>query len=252
MALLNNNAFPEPQWLEELLKTSDFSEASFVASKLIQYHHPERLESAGLQLLNTGDLIPKGYNGDLIDHSQITYPIGPSGGAALYEVSALKAVGLFDEDFPMGYEDGEFALRLFVREKKVAFAPNAIVHHMGSLSIDKNKDSKKLFESVYNLRQAYYIHAPLAAMVNDFLWSKVRNLCFFLTGNWRLWWFYLKANFSIFTHSKYLKAKRKKAQKQRTISAWKFLRAQKNCIISDFHRMRKRKELGQKHFYRQD
>ena len=48
MALFNNDAFAEPNWLEELLKTAESDPKIFaVSSLMLRYYEPELADDAG-------------------------------------------------------------------------------------------------------------------------------------------------------------------------------------------------------------
>jgi len=53
--LLNNDAFAEPAWIENIIKTANNTNAGMIASKMIQYFHKHLLDNAGHMILNTKD-----------------------------------------------------------------------------------------------------------------------------------------------------------------------------------------------------
>ncbi len=88
IALLNNDAFPEPGWLEYLWNASqDSPRLGMVAAKLLFAHEPARINSAGIAIDRAG--IAWDWRGGELDQPEESGPVeifGPCGGAALYSL----------------------------------------------------------------------------------------------------------------------------------------------------------------------
>lgn len=158
IVLLNNDTEVDPQWLETLLHTADKTKASMVTSKMINYFDRNRMDNAGHQLLNTLEVLPIGHDEPVQNFTESEENIGPCGGAALYRTEMLREIGIFDEHFTNGYEDVELGLRGIVCGYRSVYAPEAIVYHKVSRSINKIRD----FEYTLNIQKhIYYIIAKL-------------------------------------------------------------------------------------------
>ena len=132
--LLNNDAVPEPRFLEALLEGLGEGVDS-VAGVLLQERAPELIDSAGV----VADATLMGFDylhGEPASAAEgAAPPLGPTGGAALYRRAAFEAVGGFDERIFLYYEDLDLALRLAARGSRCALAPAARALHAYSASL---------------------------------------------------------------------------------------------------------------------
>lgn len=133
IVLLNDDATAEPRLIEELL--SGAAEAELVAAVLLSERDPTRIDSAGVLVDQT--LMAFDY---LCDQpadrlAEADPPLGPTGGAALYDRAAFEAVGGFDERIFLYYEDVDLALRLRAEGARCALAAEARAVHGYSLTL---------------------------------------------------------------------------------------------------------------------
>ncbi|RLT42227.1 MAG: glycosyltransferase family 2 protein [Chloroflexi bacterium] len=134
VALLNNDAFPEPDWLEHLwAATQGGSRLGMIAAKMLFAHAPDRINSAGIAIDRVG--IAWDWRGGEKDTPNEQAPIeifGPCGGAALYSAEMLDEIGLFDEDFFLYLEDVDLAWRAQLAGWRCVLEPKARVYHVHS------------------------------------------------------------------------------------------------------------------------
>ena len=132
--LLNNDAVPEPRFVEALLDGLGEGVAS-VAGVLLQERSPELIDSAGV----VADATLMGFDylhGEPAEAAAAAPPpLGPTGGAALYRRSAFEAAGGFDERIFLYYEDLDLALRLAAQGGRCRLAPEARALHAYSASL---------------------------------------------------------------------------------------------------------------------
>jgi N-acetylglucosaminyl-diphospho-decaprenol L-rhamnosyltransferase len=132
--LLNNDAVPEPRFVEALLDGLREGVDS-VAGVLLQEQAPELIDSAGV----VADATLMGFDylhGEPVGAAAgATDPLGPTGGAALYRRSAFDAVGGFDERIFLYYEDLDLALRIAAEGGRCRLAPEARALHAYSASL---------------------------------------------------------------------------------------------------------------------
>ncbi len=160
IVLLNNDAIAEENWLEELITTSEAKGLDMAASMMIQMKEPSRVDSFGLFMLNTGEILPKGFGQEVARFSSDEVCIGPSGGACLYSTNMLKSIGWFDPHFNTGYEDAEFALRAFSAGYSCEALVKARVSHEGSVSIAKVRDRSYLTYVQKSIWYSYFKNMP--------------------------------------------------------------------------------------------
>jgi GT2 family glycosyltransferase len=132
--LLNNDAEPEPRFVEALLDGLGGGVDS-VAGVLLQERAPELIDSAGV----VADATLMGFDylhGEPAEAALGALdPLGPTGGAALYRREAFEAVGGFDERIFLYYEDLDLALRMAAAGRRCRLAPEARALHAYSASL---------------------------------------------------------------------------------------------------------------------
>ena len=142
LALLNADAFPEPDWLENLIKAAEQNpEYTFFSSRQIQANNPEYLDGAGDAYHISGLAWRWFYY-----HPAYAYGLKPRevfsacAAAALYDRDAFLQVGGFDEDFFSYHEDADLSFRLRLQGYRCLYVPTAVVKHVGSASVGAQSD----------------------------------------------------------------------------------------------------------------
>lgn len=133
-ALLNDDAVPEPGWLAALRAALPGRAA--VTSRMLL---PDgRVNNAGVVLRRDGYGADRGLGcPDGPPYDAGTEVFGFSGGAALLDVAAVRAVGGFPAPFFLYYEDTDVSWRLRLAGGAVGYAPGAVVRHAHSRSADQ-------------------------------------------------------------------------------------------------------------------
>lgn len=165
VALLNNDAEAEKNWLEELASgLNAHPEAGIVTSKILDKSR-RVLDSTGDFYTIWGLPFPRGRGetdgGQYDSQSEV---FGASGGASLYRVTMLKQIGLFDEDFFAYYEDVDLSFRAQLTGWKVLYQPKAIVYH----SIGKTSaqiPGFTTYQTLKNLPLLTWKNLPLSLLV---------------------------------------------------------------------------------------
>ena len=169
IALLNVDAFPEPDWLERLIRaTTEQPECQFFGGALISARDPSVLDGTGDVYHVSGRTWRRDGACPIGDAQETAVgTIGPCAAAALYRRDALIDVGGFDERFFCYMEDVDLALRLRLAGYRYGYVPDAKAHHLGSAVTGVHSDFS-----------VYYGH-------RNFVWAYVKNM----PG--RLFWWYL-------------------------------------------------------------
>ncbi|MFN3705145.1 MAG: glycosyltransferase family 2 protein [Thermoflexales bacterium] len=144
VALLNDDAQPEPQWLEALLRAMREPQALVAgvqpaqvgacASLMLFADRPGVVQSAGIAVDRAAiawDRL-RGYPADCAEAQRPREVFGASGGACLYRRAMLDAVGLFDERFFAYLEDVDLAWRAQRAGWRCLYVPQARVLHYTS------------------------------------------------------------------------------------------------------------------------
>jgi GT2 family glycosyltransferase len=142
LALLNVDAFPEPDWLEKLLKAAEENpEYSFFSSRQIQANDPQWLDGAGDAYHISGLAWRNGYNHPSADFGQQQKEVfSACAAAALIRRDEFLKLGGFDEDYFSYFEDVDLGFRIRLQGGRCLYVPEAIVHHVGSASTGKRSD----------------------------------------------------------------------------------------------------------------
>jgi GT2 family glycosyltransferase len=186
VALLNNDAEAEPDWLRALACVfEDGPEIGMAASKILVYEDPRRIDKAGHLIYPDGQNRGRGSGEfDAGQYDRIEEVLWPDGCAAMYRREMLDQIGGFDEDFFAYADDAELGLRARIAGWNCIYTPQAVVrHHRGATLgvrssrrlelIERNRVllAAKLFPwSLLWVNGAYYLARLVAS-----LWAAARN-----------------------------------------------------------------------------
>jgi GT2 family glycosyltransferase len=143
IALLNNDAVADREWLAGLLEQTDHPAAGMVASKILFYEKRNIIDKAGHLFYPDGLNRGRGAgDADVGQFDQTSEIFFPDGCAALYRRAMLEDVGLFDEQFFAYGDDADLGLRACWRGWRCVYAPAARVYHRHSSSLGKYSPEK--------------------------------------------------------------------------------------------------------------
>lgn len=168
IALLNNDAIADSQWLDELLKGIHSSKKiGFCSSKILQFPHKKRIDSAGDLYTRFGIAIKRGWNKDSDEFLKEDLVFGSSAAGALYRKSMLEEIGCFDEDFFCIYEDVDLSFRAQLGGYQCLYVPTAIIYHRvgGTSGIDNDFT---LYYGQRNLEFVFLKNMPLPLLIKYF------------------------------------------------------------------------------------
>jgi len=149
LALLNADAFPEPDWLEKLLAAAqEWPQFLCFASRQLQANDPALLDGEGDAYHISGTAWRRGYNHAALPPGTPYRVFSACGAAALYHRETFLQAGGFDEDYFSYFEDVDLGFRLRLMDSGCLAVPAAVVHHVGSASTGKRSP----FAVYYGLR----------------------------------------------------------------------------------------------------
>jgi GT2 family glycosyltransferase/peptidoglycan/LPS O-acetylase OafA/YrhL len=133
VALLNPDAFPQPEWLETLVAAADrHPEYAVFGSRLLLHSDVRILDGTG-DCYHVNGLA---FRRDIGAVAEVQRPTGETfsscAAAALYRREAFIAVEGFDESFFCYYEDTDLAFRLRLAGYRCLYVADAIARHVGS------------------------------------------------------------------------------------------------------------------------
>ncbi len=186
IALLNNDAEADPDWLSELAAAIQSGDRiGMAASKILVWEDPTRIDKCGHLIYPDGQ--NRGRGSGQLDRGQfdrLEETLWPDGCAAMYRRAMLDEIGGFDEDFFAYADDAELGLRGRIAGWSCLYAPGAVVrHHRGATLglgsarrltlIERNRVllAVKLFPwNLLWLNGAYYLKRIGAGT-----WAAIRN-----------------------------------------------------------------------------
>lgn len=180
VALLNNDAEADPDWLAALRGAfEDRPEVGMAASKILTYDDPTRIDKAGHLIYPDGQNRGRG-TGEPDDgrYSRREEVLWADGCAAMYRRAMLDEIGGFDEDLFAYGDDAELGLRARIAGWTCVYEPGAVVRHRRAASlgvesarrielIERNRVllAAKLFPWSLLWLNGFYFAARLAAGV---------------------------------------------------------------------------------------
>lgn len=162
VALLNPDAFPEPDWLERLLAAAGaYPDVAAFGSRQLCQGSPDVLDGIGDSYHMNG-LVWRERHGarqqarDLVPREIFS----PCAAAALYRRQALVDVGGFDEDYFCYVEDVDLGFRLRLAGHKAMYVPDAVVHHVGSATTGGQHSDFSVYHGHRNLVWTFVKNMP--------------------------------------------------------------------------------------------
>ncbi|MFN3583719.1 glycosyltransferase family 2 protein [Phenylobacterium sp.] len=151
LALLNPDAYPEADWLEQLVAaTARHPDVRSFTSRQVMDEDPGVLD--GLGDVMSLPCIP--YRGGYLQPDPGDTPEGevfsPCGAAMLIDRALFLELGGFDEGFFCYCEDVDLGYRLQLAGEPTVLVPSAVVRHVGSASSGGAKSEFALFHGYRN------------------------------------------------------------------------------------------------------
>jgi GT2 family glycosyltransferase len=166
IALLNPDAFPKEDWLENFAKALElYSNYDMYASCMVSATDPTIFDSAGDAYYVNG----KSWNlqhGQKItnENNKTREVIFPCAGAGFYKRESFINAAFFDESYFCYHEDVDLGLRMQLLGYKCLYINNAVVHHMGSAITGVASDFS-IYHVHRNLVWTYIKNMPLALLI---------------------------------------------------------------------------------------
>jgi GT2 family glycosyltransferase len=125
VALFNNDATADKDWLSHLVKGLDNKEIG-ISTGLLLHENGKTIDSTGDWYSKWGLPFPRSRGENTVFAHNDGLVFGASGGATLYRSEMLRDIGLFDEDFFAYYEDADISFRAQLAGWKVNYTSEAI------------------------------------------------------------------------------------------------------------------------------
>lgn len=173
--LLNNDTHVGKHFVKELLLAIEEDESIFAAQALmLQYHNPEKVDSAGDFFCALGVSFSIGKDKKAYKYKDKKDVFSACAGAAIYRKSVFEEIGYFPEEFFAYLEDVDVCYRAKLFGYRNIIAPRAKVLHVGSGSSGSRHNDFKVRLSARN---------SLLLMYRNFVaWQWIVNFIPVLTG----------------------------------------------------------------------
>ena len=225
VALINNDAVAEPDWLQHLVKALETDpQVGMAASKMVFHDCPEMIDRAGDAYSIAGAGILRGRGAPSKNYQHREKIFGACAGAAVYRRSMLEETGLFDEDFFLINEDVDLSFRAQMAGHGCLYVPEAVVRHNASRTIGRDSDTS-VYYGHRNLEWVYFKNMPGPLIVITIFPHLVYNLLagafFFKIGKGRVYW---RAKLDAMIGLRRVFVKRKIVQRKRRVRLYALLR----------------------------
>ena len=132
VATLNNDAVPDPDWLQTLVQAArEYPEAGSFGSRIVLDQDPNIIDSAGVVTDVLGIAWDR-HNAESVGSDEAGEVFGACAGAALYRKALLDETGGFDPAFFAYLEDVDLAWRARWQGWTARYVPEARVVHAHS------------------------------------------------------------------------------------------------------------------------
>lgn len=157
VALLNNDAIPQPTWISSVLEHFNRPHIGMVACQIVRISNPAVMDKAGHLIYPDGLNRGLGTGAAAALFQEPREVLWPDGCAAFYAKSLLDKIGFFDEDFFLYGEDADLGFRARWAGAGCLYEPKSLVYHHHSASLGK-----------FSPQKAYYIE-------RNRIWVLIKN-----------------------------------------------------------------------------
>ena len=161
VALLNPDAFPEPDWLEKLVAAAEkYPDYAMFGSRLVSAENPRLLDGDGDRYHVSGAAWREGHGRFFKEELTPWEVFSPCAAAAMYRTGALREAGGFDEDFFCYLEDVDLGFRMRLLGHRCLQVPSAVVHHLGSATSGGQRGDFAVYHGHRNMVWTFFKNMP--------------------------------------------------------------------------------------------
>jgi hypothetical protein len=219
IALVNNDAWVERDWLERLLQPMLGDPGVGICASKLVIDGTEAIDSAGNGLTTGGVGFNRGLGRDRNHFSTSELIFGACGAAALYRRSMLDEIGFFDDAFFLYDEDIDLSFRAQLAGWKCRYVPDAVAHHKGNATSER-LSGLHIYYHTRNLEFVWMKNMPAGLMIRFSHHKLIQELAAFgyiclRHGGWRP---FLRGKRDALRMLPSMLKKRREVQRQRKVS----------------------------------
>lgn len=131
IAFFNNDVWVDNNFFQEYIKFLEKNpDIALSQGKLVSYFNHNIIDSAGEAIDKFGNptTIGQGQNANS-NFNEISEVLSVSGSCSILRKEVIDRIGWFDDDYGIGYEDLDLALRAWLLDYRVVYFPKAISFH---------------------------------------------------------------------------------------------------------------------------
>lgn len=163
IALFNNDAAAEPNWLKRLVAAAQ-AQGSAITTGLLLHENGETIDSTGDWYTTWGLAFPRSRGALAATAPKAGIVFGGSGGATLYKSELFRKIGLFDETFFAYYEDVDISFRALLAGYTAYYEPSAVAYHKQGATSSKIPGFAVL-QTMKNLPLLYIKNVPTGMLL---------------------------------------------------------------------------------------
>ncbi len=160
VALVNPDAFVDPNWLQQLIIASqDHPEITFFSTQLVNAEDHTKLDGQG-DCYHVSGLVWRRKHAQSVQSPASKLPLfTPCAAAAMYQRAAVIEAGGFDEAYFCYIEDVDLGFRLRLRGYDCLHVDKAICYHVGSAVTGRESDFA-IYHGHRNIVWTYFKNMP--------------------------------------------------------------------------------------------
>lgn len=131
VAFFNNDVFVGNNFFTKIINyLENNQDVALIQGKIVSYYNNSIIDSAGETMDESGNPITIGAGSNALkSYNKICEVLSVSGSCSILRKSSVNKIGYFDEDYGIGYEDLDLAIRVHLTGLKVIYYPDALAFH---------------------------------------------------------------------------------------------------------------------------
>ena len=163
VALFNNDATADPEWLSKLTDRLNNTPEASIATGLLLHEGGKTIDSTGDWYSIWGLPFPRNRGDHAVHAPKSGMTFGATGGATLYRAELFRTIGLFDDHFFAYYEDVDISFRTQLIGRKVMYEADALAYHKQGATSSK-MPGFAVYQTFKNLPLLFWKNVPLGLM----------------------------------------------------------------------------------------